>query len=53
MALPSTSYLIPPLCRHRAPASYSKFPLTYFTYGNIYVSMLLSPIALAKFLFSC
>ena len=27
------------------PASYSKFPLSvYFTYGNVYVSMLLSPI---------
>ena len=27
------------------PVSYSKFPLSiYFTYGNVYVSMLLSPI---------
>ena len=49
MNRPPTSHPIPPLqvvTLHQVelPASYSKFPLAiYVTYGNVYVSMLLSP----------
>ena len=45
LLLPSPSHpwvVIEPWCEF--PESYSKFPLAvYFTYGNVYVSMLLSP----------
>ena len=48
LSLPPTSYPIPPLwvvTEHQVElrARYSKFPLAiYFTYGNVYVSLLLS-----------